>query len=75
MYISDWSQIEFKLEVQLKKTKIDDDKADELWEKTYPYLEKARKELGELDWAEANTPRKHPKWFRGTYSILHSCAY
>ena len=67
MYIPEWSPFEFKLAVQLKyRSKL---KYDSLWVETYPYIEKAIKELGKFDWAEANTPRKHKKWFRGTYGM------
>ena len=63
MYIPEWSPFEFKLAVQLKyRSKL---KYDSLWVETYPYIEKAKKKLGKFDWAEANTPRKHKKWFRG----------
>ena len=71
MYISEWSPFEFKLAVQLKyRSRLKDDKAyDSLWTKTYPYIEQAKKDLGKLDWTEANTPRKHKKWFRGMYLL------
>ena len=64
--ISEWEPFEFKLEVQLKyRSKIKD--YDILFKQT---KEKAEKELEteKIKWAEANTPREHTKWFRGTYS-------
>ena len=71
--ISEWEPFEFKLEVQLKyRSKIKD--YDILFKQTKKQAEEELK-TENIKWAEANTPREHTKWFRGTYSRKKSMLY